>query len=315
MDKFRLPEAIENSQRILIAGAGGGFDVYAGLPIYHRLRHEGKQVYRANLSFTYLEGTGANRLSDSLFVVDGATTGEAAYFPERTLARFVPRAMGEPVQVYAFPGLGVRPIRKAYRSLAAQLNVDAIVLVDGGTDILLRGDEPSLGTPAEDMVSLAAVNAVDVPTRMVVCSGFGVDAYHGVCHANWLENLAGLVSIGAFRGVIALLQDMPEVQFYLAAVADAEITTPDRPSVVNGSIASAIEGRFGNYHRYNRTRDTRLFINPLMSLLWMCDLAVVARRNLYLDRLAETESNRAVLLEIEAFQASVQSRARESIPH
>jgi hypothetical protein len=38
MDELRLPSAIENSQRILVAGAGGGFDVYAGLPVYERLR-------------------------------------------------------------------------------------------------------------------------------------------------------------------------------------------------------------------------------------------------------------------------------------
>jgi site-specific recombinase XerD len=53
VDRFRLPEALECSQTVLIAGAGGGFDVYAGLPIYHRLRSIGKQAYLANLPFTY----------------------------------------------------------------------------------------------------------------------------------------------------------------------------------------------------------------------------------------------------------------------
>jgi hypothetical protein len=38
MDELRLPSAIENSQCVLVAGAGGGFDLYAGLPIYERLR-------------------------------------------------------------------------------------------------------------------------------------------------------------------------------------------------------------------------------------------------------------------------------------
>ncbi|MFF7988525.1 hypothetical protein ACFZDG_01885 [Kitasatospora xanthocidica] len=33
----------------------------------------------------------------------------------------------------------------------------AVLLVDGGTDILMRGDEAGLGTPEEDMASLAAV--------------------------------------------------------------------------------------------------------------------------------------------------------------
>jgi len=315
VDKFRLPGALECSQTILVAGAGGGFDVYAGLPIYHRLRSLGKKVYLANLAFTYLRGTDAQELTRSLYVVDGDTQGEDQYFPECTLARFASRVFGERICVYSFESVGAALVRKAYQYLVELLKVDAVVLVDGGTDILLRGDEMSLGTPAEDMVSLAAVDAVDVPTRMVACVGFGVDAFHGVCHANWLENLAGLASEGAFLGAIALLRSMPEVQFYLDAVADADLTTPGRPSIVNGSIASAIEGHFGNYHRYRRTRDSKLFINPLMSLLWMCDLGAVARRNLYLDRLADTESHREVLLAIEGFQATVRSRPQEAIPH
>ncbi|HZQ23284.1 MAG TPA: hypothetical protein VFA89_10825, partial [Terriglobales bacterium] len=47
--------------------------------------------------------------------------------------------------------------------------------------------------------------------------------YHGVCHANWLENVAALASEGAFLGAIALLKSMPEVQLYLDAVNFAEL--------------------------------------------------------------------------------------------
>lgn len=54
MDKLRLPYALESSQRVLVAGAGGGFDVYAGLPIYERLRSLGKTAFLANLSFVSL---------------------------------------------------------------------------------------------------------------------------------------------------------------------------------------------------------------------------------------------------------------------
>jgi hypothetical protein len=65
------------------------------------------------------------------------------------------------------------PSEMGYAHLVQSLGLDAIVLVDGGTDILLRGDEAGLGTPSEDMASLAAVAAMDVPTRVVVCVGFG----------------------------------------------------------------------------------------------------------------------------------------------
>ena len=41
--------------------------------------------------------------------------------------------------------------------LIEQLQLDTIILVDGGTDSLMRGDEAKLGTPEEDMASIAAV--------------------------------------------------------------------------------------------------------------------------------------------------------------
>src|SRR5690349_17141972 len=44
------------ADRILVAGAGGGFDVYAGLPIALALRAAGKEVHLANLSFSHLYG-------------------------------------------------------------------------------------------------------------------------------------------------------------------------------------------------------------------------------------------------------------------
>jgi len=314
MDELHLPAGLERSRRILVAGAGGGFDVYAGLPIYERLRGLGKEVFLANLSFTYLGGTNARRITRALYSVDSETTGGDGYFPERTLARFLSRR-GAPAIVYTFDKEGVAPVREGYEHLVRRLDLDAIVLVDGGTDILMRGDEMDLGTPEEDMTSLAAVASLDVPTRIVTCVGFGIDTFHGVCHANWLENVAALAAEGAFLGATALLDRMPEVRLYMDAVNDADVATPGRPSIVNGSIASAIEGRFGDHHRGKRTRGSKLFISPLMSLLWAFDLPAVARRNLYLERLAQTESIWEVQLAIKRFHASVQSLPREPIPH
>jgi hypothetical protein len=314
MDALRLPADLESRRRILVAGAGGGFDVYAGLPIYERLRALGKDVFLANLSFTDLAHTHARQVTRALYSVDSETTGSDGYFPERTLARFLSRR-GAEVKVYAFEKLGVAPVKEGYAHLLRSLDLDAIVLVDGGTDILLRGDEADLGTPEEEMTSLAAMAGLDVPTRIVICVGFGIDTFHGVCHANWLENVAALTAEGAFLGAAALLARMPEIRLYLDAVSDADAATPGRPSIVNGSIASAIEGRFGDYHRGRRTRGSKLFISPLMSILWAFDLPAVARRNLYLDRLAATESIREVQRTINAFRATIEPRPREYIPH
>jgi hypothetical protein len=129
-----------------------------------------------------------------------------------------------------------------------------------------------------------------------------------------LENVAALARKGGFLGALALLGSMPEVKSYIEAVNAAELATT-RPSIVNGSVVSAIEGRFGDHHRSARTQSSKLFISPLMSILWAFDLSSVARQNLYLDRLEGTQSIWDVQLAIENFRATVTARPVEPIPH
>ncbi|MFI6242286.1 DUF1152 domain-containing protein [Micromonospora sp. NPDC050795] len=184
--------ALAPARSILIAGAGGGFDVYAGLPLALALWHTGAQVHLASLSFSELEFIDRDAwLVEHVAAVGPDTSNSDSYSPERTLARWL-AAQQLPSTVYAFPPLGVQPLRTAYRHLMEHLDIDAVVLVDGGTDVLLRGDESNLGTPVEDMTSLAAVAALDVPVELVTSLGFGIDAYDGVNHVEVLENLAAL---------------------------------------------------------------------------------------------------------------------------
>jgi hypothetical protein len=314
MDALHLPSQLRAAQRVLVAGAGGGFDIFAGIPLVSALRAAGKDVVLANLTFTYLGATDGERLAPALVAVRPDTDGPPEYFPERHLAAWLQQRGWEPL-VYAFEKVGVVPLRDAYATLVARHRLDAIVLVDGGTDILMRGDEAGLGTPEEDMTSLAAVSGLDVPCRLVCCIGFGIDAHHGVCHAHFLENVAALTQQGGFLGAQALLPAMPEVKDYLSAVALAEARTKGRESIVNASLASAIEGHFGDFHRMSRTEGSQLFINPLMALAWMFDLPAVAAHSLYLRDLEGTRTIWDVAARIEAFRNGVKSRPRASIPH
>jgi hypothetical protein len=302
------------AQRVLVAGAGGGFDIFAGLPLALALHHAGKQIVLANLSFTYLGGTSASWLAPHVAVVTPDCKGEDHYFPERTLARWLD-GRGLSSTVYAFEKMGVRPMREAYGALIAETKPDAIVLVDGGTDILMFGDEAGLGTPQEDMTSLSAVAALDVRHRFVACIGFGVDAHHGVCHAHFLENVAALEQDGAYLGAFSVPQGSQEGAAFLDAVAYAQRSTPRRPSIVNGSIAAALSGHFGDAQFTERTSQSELFINPLMGIYFTFDLLGVARRSLYLDRLSDTETIFDVSLAIERFRSEISRRPRRTIPH
>ncbi|MFD3698201.1 DUF1152 domain-containing protein [Streptomyces sp. NPDC058646] len=307
---------LAGAERILVAGAGGGFDIYAGLPVALSLLHQGKEVHLANLAFSSLAGLPAEDwAAPDLAVITPHTAPHQAYFPERTLARWL-GLHGYPTTVYAFPQTGVQPLRAAYRALVDLHRIDAIVLADGGTDILMRGDEAGLGTPEEDLTSVAAIAALDdVPERLVVSVGFGVDAYHGVSHGLVLENIAALEHEGAYLGAFSLSRASREGALFLDAVAHAQDQTPDRPSIVNGSIAAAVRGSFGDVQFTTRTRGSELFVNPLMSLCFAFDLPGLAARCLYLDRIEDTHLMRQVHSRIAEFREEIVTRPSLRIPH
>ncbi|WP_171163529.1 DUF1152 domain-containing protein [Streptomyces sp. I05A-00742] len=307
---------LADAERILVAGAGGGFDIYSGLPLALSLLHQGKEVRLANLSFSALEGLPSDDwAAPDLVAVTPESGLHQSYFPERTLAQWL-HGHGYPSTVYAFPRTGVRPLRAAYRALVELHRVDAVVLVDGGTDILMRGDEAGLGTPEEDLAGVAALAGLDdIPTRLVVSVGFGVDAYHGVNHVQVLENIAALERDGAYLGAFSIPRATREGALYLDAVEHAQEHTPDHPSIVNGSIAAAVRGSFGDVRFTDRTRGSELFVNPLMSLCFAFDLPGLAARCLYLDRIEDTHLMRQVHSRIAAFRETIVTRPPRSFPH
>jgi hypothetical protein len=307
--------ALAPARRVLIAGAGGGFDVYAGLPLALSLWHSGVQVHLANLSFSELELVDRDSwVAEHVVAVTPDSASPDWYFPEGTLARWL-AAHDLPSTVYAFPPLGVQTLRDAYRYLLERLDIDAVVLVDGGTDILLRGDENGLGTPVEDITSLAAVAALDLPVKLVTCLGFGIDAYHGVNHVQVLENIAALDRDGGYLGALSIPGASREAVLYRDAVAHAQAATPDRPSIVNGQIAAATSGEFGDVQFTRRTSGSTLFVNPLMAIYFTVDLDKLAARCLYVDRIEHTYGRRQVIGRIDAFRKDIATRIPRAYPH
>ncbi|MFI5842159.1 DUF1152 domain-containing protein [Catenuloplanes sp. NPDC051500] len=308
--------ALASARNVLIAGAGGGFDVYAGLPLAFALWESGVRVHLANLSFSELELVDREFwTAQHVVAVTPDSVSPDWYFPEGTLARWL-AAHDLPSTVYAFPPLGVQSLREAYRHLIDTLDLDAVVLVDGGTDILLRGDENGLGTPVEDVTSLAAVAGLDVPVKLVTCLGFGIDAHDGVSHVQVLENIAALDRDGGYLGALSIPGTSREATLYREAVADAAAATPQRPSIVQGQIAAATAGMFGDVQFTSRTRGSTLFINPLMAMYFTVSLDKLAARCLYLPLIEPTYGRRQVITRIDSFRATLPTtRIPRAYPH
>ena len=268
----------------------------------------------ANLSFTSFSTFTPHFLAPALVqVTPEVNVSSGEYFPEYYLSRWL-HTQGEPSAIYAIKKQGVQPVLAAYRALQEHLQLDTIILVDGGTDALMRGDESDLGTPHEDTVSLTAVNELRGVKSYMVSLGFGIDAFHGVSHWNVLEATAELTRVGAYLGSFSLTPEMRPVQLYQDACEAVFEQMPRYVSIVNSSILSAIHGHYGDHHFTERTQGSELWINPLMSQYWCYELGAVAARLHYREKLLDTLSMSDVDRVIHSYRMGIEPRERWGLP-
>lgn len=282
-------DQIANCKNLLIAGMGGGFDIFCGLPIYFELRKRGFNVHLANFSFTPFEHLSkAKFLTDSLVGITADVESPYHYSPERYLAKWFRQKRNEEITIWCFENTGVRPLLENYQTLMDHLEIDGILLIDGGVDSLLRGDEAEVGTILEDTISLIAVSELkQIPVRLIACVGMGAEIE--IAYAQIFENIAKLVELDAFIGVCSLNKRMTSYQDYEDALLFVQSRPAQEPSVINSSVISAVQGKYGDFHLTSKTTGSHLSISPLMSLYWFFELPAIARRNLLYSDLRYTD--------------------------
>ncbi len=214
----------------------------------------------------------------------------AADHPEGKLAD----AVGTPV--YVFGKAGFRTLRAGYEKVLKEHNIDTIILVDGGVDSLMRGDEEGCGTIFQDTISIGVVDSLDVPTKILACVGFGTETEEGVCHYRALENIAALTKDGGFLGACALTANMEAFQYY-EEVCRKVFASPGLRSHVHTRIIPAVHGEFGQNAMHDDAdavldllSDMPPFVSPLAPLYWFFDVEAVARRNLLISAFANTDT-------------------------
>jgi hypothetical protein len=280
--KLNLPIELNPAcNNVLIAGAGGGFDVFAGLPIAYELQEQGKNVVLANMNIDKRGFDCRESIPED--------------YPEHNLKSIA----GFPI--YTLPKEGIQTVAAGYKKIVEKHKVDAIILCDAGVDSLMTGVEEGAGTILEDFISLSAVNQTAVKQRILTCIGFGTETEEEVCHYHALSNMATLIKDGAFLGSCALTKDMKCFQLYSANCM--MIWEQNRKSHIHTKIIPAVWGEFGNFPMYQNidakvlgAKKAAPFITPFMSLYWFFDLDKVVARNSMINQLKNTKTFTDVMM-------------------
>ncbi len=310
-----LTASLAGAKRVLVTGAGGGYDVVCGLPLFLELAEEGYEVHLGSLSSTPLNDVaGAIWHTDTLLEVT-ARSSRPSYFPEGWLTRWLAERRGIDRPLWCFPASGVRPYAQSLSYLVERLRLDAVIVVDGGVDSLLRGDEHSLASPLEDALTLAAVSQVEGLQTVLAVTAFGAERLDGIRHAQVLARIADLTRADALLGVTTLLATAPEGALFRDAAEYILARQPQmHQSVVVASLLSALRGDFGEVAVTPQAENTRVWVSPLMPLYWFFDLPEVARQNLYLPRLLTTTTFPEAADRLHLFMKTRPKRGPEVIP-
>ncbi|MFN8612106.1 MAG: DUF1152 domain-containing protein [Vulcanimicrobiota bacterium] len=246
-------ERLQPCQRVLLLASGGRSDLLAALPLALDLKARGKEIFLA----APLSGKKPSERYREI-----PPKGKAF---ENRLAALIE------VPLYGFHPEGTLPRLELLRDLALDLSIDGLLLVEAGVETLLRGDEPSLGSAADDLVSLAAARQLELPVKLLANLGFGYDLNKGLSHAYTLEAIAELSQDGGFYGSLSLLPGTPE---FALLVKGAALLASGHPI---HSLIQALQGEFGGSG----------YLNPLANQYWFFDLDQVASRCRVLDWLQE----------------------------
>lgn len=219
------------------------------------------------------------------------------YFPEKMLVDHLNHKYGINVPIYCFLNEGIKHMTTAYNEIIRCHNIDTIILVDGGTDSLMKGCETdvdgnqALGTPYEDVSSIVAVSNSNCNNNYLYTIGYNVDSHHGVEDNNYLANTSDLIQQGYFIESSMLNLQNDTTKKYVETFLSSDPIN----SIVNSLIVASLQGYKGyNYPDFIKPRVHKYshFINPLMSLYWIYDLNGVYKSLVYpVDKLKTTTEN------------------------
>jgi hypothetical protein len=211
---------------VLCLGVGGGGDVVGAMATSELVRSRGRETVLGGTTWersaidpepgprSMDEVVEAERLGPAVALAGAATrTRGGVHFAEARLAE----ALGEPVVLIDVNG-GPTAVAGGIATAADHLDCDLIVLIDVGGDVLAHGDEPGLGSPLCDAVSLAAAPAL-AERGPVVLAVFGAGCDGELAPAEVLARLAEVATGGGLLGAWGLTPEAADrLEMAVAAV-------------------------------------------------------------------------------------------------
>ncbi|MEM2795888.1 MAG: DUF1152 domain-containing protein [Candidatus Hadarchaeales archaeon] len=269
----------------LVVGIGGGGDIVSAIPVRNYLKRLGIRVLLGGLTWErYVvdpqpgprklsEIQNIEPLSETSALASSATVSTKGI---RFTASKVSEFLGEKVLLLD-PNLGVRGLIRGISAAIKKFNLDMVVGVDGGGDVLISGEEKNIRSPLLDSMMLATLASLDSATLLAV---IGCCTDGELTLEEFMRQLARIARFGGLIGAFGLVKEDAEMM---------ERIVPNTSSEVSRLILAAWRGEFGRFKIRGGTREAE--VTPFATITFLIDPIVVFREvNPVAKQLVETES-------------------------
>lgn len=263
-------EALFDHSSALVFGIGGSGDIVGSLPTARLLETHGLEVTLGGIAWEpvpkdtrvgprpFSDVEGIDRVSQTVARVGPDTrTEDGLIFSETIVAQHV----DDEVLLIDITQ-GVDGVRSGLAAAAAELDIDLVVGVDAGGDVLARGTEPGVRSPLTDGLGLVALD------ELTVDAGLGVFGYGSDGELTPAELEARVGTLAHREGLLGGWGLTPRVRDELETVLEAVSTEASRVPV------EASRGAFGP--RTIRNGRVTVEMSPASLVTFYFDPAVVA---------------------------------------
>jgi len=279
------------SRRILVFGAGGGGDIVTAAAFALKLRRLGYRTYISAAPWERLvidPVPGPIHLSEvrepSLKEDGFIAVNKDSYAVRRGRklvfqAVNVAKAISEDIYLCDM-NKGVKGVAEALVRLSRYLDVDLVVGLDVGGDILALGYEESLWSPLADQVSLSALHLLTVKHGIDTVIALASPGADGELDRDYvLRRINEVFKEGGYKGAIGF---GPEDLAIFKKITEYAVTEAGKV------ILDALTGYVGWKSIRNGTRS--VYIDALSTLVFLLDTGVLFRQSEMAQRIIDTGS-------------------------
>jgi hypothetical protein len=222
-------QALRDANRALLIGMGGGGDVVGALAVTDLLSGLQTEWVLGGVAWerspidprpgprSLDEIRGGRPCGSAAVLTEGATTSlDGVEFSESRMASH----LGKPVLLLDITG-GPQALASGISEAAAELDCDAVVLLDVGGDVLAHGNEPGLASPLCDAIVLAAGLFLAKSTE-VIAAVYGPGCDGELTADEVLDRITALQSADALLGAWGLTPQACELVESAAEVVPTE---------------------------------------------------------------------------------------------